>query len=448
MGGGAEERVIIVGAGLAGALLACSLAGRGYRITLFERRPDPRCHSFIGGRSINLALSTRGITALKEVGLADRVLAHAIPMPGRMIHGPRGTTVFQPYSANPNDAINSVSRGGLNIALIDEADSSDRVTIGFNQRCIGVDLDRLSATFQHEETGEESIHPADWIAGADGAFSAVREAMRDRMTNFDCSQSFLGHGYKELSIPPAESGDFAMEPNALHIWPRGGAMMIALPNADHTFTCTLFWPLEGAGSFASIRSKDEIVPFFEKHYPDAVPLMPTLVEDYETNPIGLLATVRCGPWFYEDKVLLIGDAAHAIVPFFGQGMNAAFEDCRILAVLLREGGTDRARVFERFFAERKANTDAIADLALANFIEMRDKTASPAFRFRKKIEQALHRLVPQWFVPLYNLVSFTNVPYAEARARARKQWRVVALIAALAAVCFVVVAGVFIVAIF
>lgn len=411
------EHFIIVGAGLGGSLLACLLARDGHRVDVYERRPDPRVEGFVGGRSINLALSTRGITALERVGLAERVLADAVRMPGRMMHSPTGELTFQPYSARPGDAINSVSRAGLNLTLLEHADSSENVTLRFGQRCLGVDLGATTATFHDERTGATTTVGADAILGADGAFSAVRDALRisDR---FDYSQSYLEHGYKELDIPPARDcgvdpglhDGFAMEPSALHIWPRGGAMMIALPNRDRTFTCTLFWPFEELGA---LDTDEKVRAHFGRHYPDAVPLMPTLVGDYRRNPTSSLVTIRCGPWG-RGRVLLIGDAAHAVVPFYGQGMNAAFEDARILAEMLRGGGAIED-VFTEFSRVRKPDADAIADMAIENFLVMRDRVADRAFLFRKRVEQALDRVDHARFTPLYNLVSFSNTPYAEAR---------------------------------
>jgi len=460
-GSNMKEHGLIVGAGLAGALMACYLARAGYRVTVCERRPDPRIAGFAGGRSINLALSTRGITALEGVGLAERVLKDAIPMYGRMIHDPQGHTHFQHYSRVPGEHINSVSRGGLNLTLLEAADEHESVTLRFRLRCVDVDIERPAAVFVDESTGVSETIEAGFIIGADGAFSAVRDAMLHKVFNFNYAQEFLEHGYKELEIPggtglrpivvsaalraagpPAQrAGETShgseshatgahgsqsratLEPGALHIWPRGGSMMIALPNPDGSFTCTLFWPYEGAHSFSAIKSRADIVPFFQRHYPDAVPLMPTLEDDYERNPVGALPTIRCAPWHAGGKVLLIGDAAHAIVPFFGQGMNAAFEDCRILAELLRDSREDRSSVFAAFSRARNVDADAIADMALENFIEMRDKTASRLFRGRKKIDNALHRWVPRAFMPLYNMVSFTNIPYAEARRRGQAQQR-------------------------
>jgi len=421
-------RVLICGAGLGGALMAIYLARAGHEVIVYERRPDPRNAGFAGGRSINLALSTRGIAALKEVELANHVLTDAIPMPGRMMHSAEGELAYQPYSKDPNEAINSVSRGGLNITLLDAAEAHDNVKLFFNQRCLEVDIDRTLAEFQDEQSGERVPVEADVIIGADGAFSAVRTAMQ-KTDRFNYSQSFLQHGYKELSIPPTESGDPAIKPNALHIWPRGGSMMIALPNKDGSFTCTLFWPYEGPHSFASIKSEDDIIPFFEKHYPDAVPIMPTLKEDFQTNPTSSLVTIRCWPWSRGNTVLL-GDASHAIVPFFGQGMNAAFEDCAALNRCLAECKGDWRAGIERYQRERKENADAIADMALDNFVEMRDKVGSKVFLAKKKGEKILHRLFPEMFKPLYNMVSFSTIPYAEARRRSRHQASIIRATAA------------------
>ena len=460
-----QRHVLIIGAGLVGSLAAVYFARRGWRVSVVERRPDPRARGYVGGRSINLALSARGLWGLAGVDLDRTVLERdAIPMPGRMIHpapnaGSPGT-IFQPYSKNSADAINSVSRGGLNLTLIHAAAASPGVTMVFDRRCLDVDLDRCRAVFVDDanpSAGPEVIE-ADLIFGGDGAFSAVRSAMQ-KTDRFEYSQSYLAHGYKELHIPgwhrspercsegsgarhcSGEQCHFALEPNALHIWPRGGSMMIALPNRDGSFTCTLFWPFEGEHSFAHLegdlaarRAADPnaapreaeratVQEFFRAHYPDAVPLMPTLVQDFFTNPTSSLVTVRCAPWFRmardgQRATVLAGDAAHAIVPFYGQGMNAGFEDVRVLAECL-----DRARDLPAALAEyhalRKPNADAIADMAIENFVEMRDKVGSPAFRYRKRVEQTLHDAFPDRVHPQYNLVSFSTVPYAEARQRGR-----------------------------
>ena len=426
-----SRHVLIIGGGLAGPLLACGLADRGHKVTLCERRPDPRRAGYIGGRSINLALSCRGITGLKSVGVDVRVMEHAIRMPGRMLHDEQGNLKFQPYSSNPDEAINSVSRGGMNMALLDAAEAHG-VDIRFDARCVGVDLDAVKASFA-SSSGDAFVLEADTIVGADGAFSAVRHAMQFR-DRFDYSQPYLEHGYKELHIPPAsECGadpskhdGFAMDPDALHIWPRGASMMIALPNTDRSFTCTLFWPFEGEHSFESLPDDaPDVREFFERHYPDAPPLMPSLEHDYASNPTSSLVTIRCNPWHVDGKVVLVGDASHAIVPFFGQGINAGFEDVRILLEIIDDLGGDFERAFPAFTEARKANADAIADMALANFVEMRDSVAHEDFLYRKRIEQTLHAAFPERAIPKYNMVSFSNVPYKDALDRGNRLERIV-----------------------
>lgn len=425
-----SRHAIIAGAGLAGSLLAVLLGRRGWTVDVYERRGDPRARGVIGGRSINLALSTRGITALERAGLADQVLAEAIPMRGRMMHDRAGELTFQAYSRGAMRAINSVSRSGLNLLLLRAAGELDNVRLHFEHRLDDVDLDSGEATFV-DAGGETVLAQADLLVGADGAFSAVRAKLQ-RTPGFDYSQSYLAHGYKELTIPPAEDGSFRLDEHALHIWPRGGSMMIALPNPDKSFTCTLFWPTEGDHSFGSLpeaSSDSELKAFFGREYGDAVPMMPTLLEDYRENPTSTLVTIRCSPWHWGNRIVLLGDAAHAIVPFYGQGMNAAFEDVRVLDELLEQYADDPAAVLPRFSERRKPAGDAIADLALNNFIEMRDRVASPLFLARKKLEKLLSGLLPGTFVPLYDLVSFSNVPYHEAWAKARRQDRWLAVAA-------------------
>jgi kynurenine 3-monooxygenase len=328
-----------------------------------------------------------------------------------------GGPVYQPYSHDANDAINSVSRGGLNIALLNAASAYKNIAFFFDHTCLDIDIDTPSATFA--TTGGTVTAKASLILGADGAFSPVRGRLQ-KTDRFEYSQTYLQHGYKELHIPATAGGEYAMEPHALHIWPRGGSMMIALPNRDKSFTCTLFWPFRGEHSFANLQTREQVMSFFSQQYSDAVPLMPTLADDYAKNPTSSLVTVRCWPWQYNGKVCVLGDSAHAIVPFYGQGMNAAFEDCLALATCLREHKTDRVAALEAFEAQRKPNADAIADMALANFIEMRDKVGQPAFLYRKKIEQTIHAAFPDKVTPQYNLVSFSTVPYATAQQRGRE----------------------------
>jgi kynurenine 3-monooxygenase len=428
----ARPEFTIVGAGLAGALLACHLGRAGRRVDVYERRPDPRGHDQERGRSINLALSVRGIHALRQVGLADLVLQHAIPMRGRMIHSPSGQLAFQPYGKDDSESINSVSRAGLNLTLIEAAARCPSVRLFFGQRCTDIDLASATLELHDSATSATSQVSAETVIAADGAYSAVRARMQ-RHERFDYRQDYLSHGYKELTIPAAEDGGFRMEKHALHIWPRGSFMMIALPNLDGSFTCTLFWPYDGPHGFDQVKTAEDLHRVFERHFPDALPLMPTLAEDYFANPVGPLLTVRCRPWHMDGRVLLLGDAGHAVVPFLGQGMNAAFEDCTVLDQCLAAHAQDRAAAFEAFERQRKENTDALAELCIDNFLEMRDRVSSRWFRLRKKLEILLHRLLPRWYLPLYTLITFTTTPYAEAQSRARRQDRVVrAVLAGLA----------------
>lgn len=431
-------KFIVVGAGLGGALMAIYLGRAGYEVAVYERRDDPRSGSQDHGRSINLAISTRGIESLREVGLADEVLKTAIPMQGRMMHSPRGELAFQPYGIKPGHVINSVSRAVLNVALLNAAEANPNVRIAFGQRCAGVDLETATVSLADIRTGAVSVACGDVLVGADGAFSSVRAQML-RLDRFDYQQAYLGHGYRELTIPPGAGGRFALPRHALHIWPRGGSMMIALPNADGSFTCTIFWPLEGPGSFAELKSDEDVCRFFAEVYPDATALMPTLASDYFRHPTGTLVTIRSSPWYYRDRVVLLGDACHAVVPFYGQGANAAFEDCAVLSEALGRHAPDREAAFADYESRRKQHTDALADLSLANFVEMRDHTASRAFLLTRWLEQELHRLFPSRFIPLYTLVTFTRTPYAEAVARARRQrWAVKAAAGAATALVLVV----------
>src|SRR6266513_3025989 len=428
-------KFVLIGSGLAGGLLAAYLGRRGYDVDLYERRADPREGNIGGGRSINLALSTRGIYALEQLGIADEVLRHAIPMRGRMIHDKSGALHFSPYDRDPNKFINSIGRAALNTTVIEAAQRYPSVRVHFNHRCTDVDLD--SATAKLVSSGAEGAVSAadsdrqiikaraDAIVGVDGAFSAVRQSMQKKISGFEYDESYLAHGYKELTIPPAPDGSWRMEKEALHIWPRKSFMMIALPNPDGSFTCTLFWEFEGPRSFATTKTNDEIRDFFREEFPDAVPLIPTLLDDFKTNPTGSLVTIRSAPWFYENKVALVGDAAHAVVPFYGQGMNAAFEDCVVLDECLAAFPDNRERAFAEYFQRRKENADALADLAVSNFIEMRDKTASKTFRAKKKLDHWLEAALPGIYLPLYTMVTFTRMPYAAAAKRARIQNRIV-----------------------
>jgi kynurenine 3-monooxygenase len=415
-------KFVLIGSGLAGGLLAAYLGRRGHDVDLYERRSDPREGNIVGGRSINLAISTRGIHALEQIGIADEALRHAIPMRGRMIHDKSGALHFAPYDVDPKKCINSIERASLNTAVIEAAQRYPNVRVHFNHKCTGVDLTEASCHFE-TATGKLTVR-SDSVIGVDGAFSAVRASMQLGIDNFQYDESYLAHGYKELTIPPAPDGSWRIEKNALHIWPRRSFMMIALPNPDGSFTCTLFWEFEGPRSFATTRTDDDVRCFFDEEFPDAVPLMPTLLEDFKNNPTGSLVTIRCAPWYYRDKVCLLGDAAHAVVPFYGQGMNAAFEDCIVLDECLEKFSNSRERAFAEYFGSRKKNADALADLAIGNFIEMRDKTASRTFRAKKKLDHLLEAALPGVYLPLYTMVTFTRVPYAKAARRARQQDRI------------------------
>jgi len=420
-----KQRFTLIGSGLAGGLLGAYLGRRGYDVDLYERRADPREGNIVGGRSINLAVSTRGIHALEQIGIADEALRHAIPMRGRMIHDKSGGLHFAQYDVDPNKHINSIGRAALNTTVIEAAQRYPNVRVHFNHRCTDVDLDEATAHLLNTETNTTSAVRTDAVIGVDGSFSAVRQSMQRKIEKFEYDESYLAHGYKELTIPPAADGSWRMEKNALHIWPRKSFMMIALPNPDGSFTCTLFWEFEGPRSFATTKTDDEVCDFFWEEFPDAVPLMPTLLNDFRQNPTGSLVTIRCAPWYYKDKVALVGDAAHAVVPFYGQGMNAAFEDCVVLDECLAEFPNNRERAFAEYFSRRKENADALADLALKNFIEMRDKTASKTFRTKKKLDHFLEAALPGIYLPLYTMVTFTRIPYAEAARRGRRQDRIV-----------------------
>ncbi|MBL7252861.1 FAD-dependent oxidoreductase [Paractinoplanes lichenicola] len=418
------KHVAIVGAGLCGSLLACYLGRRGYTVDLYERRPDPRVTGAERGRSINLALSERGIDALRRIGLDEQVLKDALPMRGRMVHPLGGETNFQPYSLDGDRAINSIGRGALNDALLDAAGATEGVTIHFDRALTSLDPSLGTLGF-----ADGSQAKADIVLGADGAGSATRGLlMAYAGESFSETVSFLDYGYKELTIP-ARDGDYALDPGALHIWPRGTSMMIALPNPDRSFTGTLFWPSSGSNSFASIGSPAAVERHFRDNYPDLLELIPNLVDDYRHNPVGLLGTVKCAPWQMLGRVALIGDAAHAIVPFYGQGANASFEDVVELDRCLDATGDNWAEALPLYEQGRRENSEAIAEMALANFVEMRDKVADPLFKLGKNVEHTLERLLPGKYVSRYELVSFSTTPYADVRRRVKQQHQVLGLAA-------------------
>ena len=406
--------VTLIGAGLTGSLLATLLAKQGFQVRVFERRQDLRKTSVAAGRSINLAISLRGIDALRRVQLDEKVLAAALPMGGRMIHSPTGGSHFQPYGPRNQDVINSISRTHLNHILMDGAEATGQVEILFEQKVEHYDFDRRELSLVDRSGRRQSIK-APLVIAADGAGSAVRQAMT-RLPHFTEAVDFLEHGYKEMTIPPAADGNFKIAKNALHIWPREKFMLIALPNPDGSFTCTLFLPGEGgSASFAALDRPEAIDHFFQTNFADVTQLSDSFIDEIINNPLGRLGTVRCEPWAHKGQCLLIGDAAHGIVPFYGQGMNCGFESCVKLIDELQRGGSWED-VFRRYQEQRKRNADAIADLALANFIEMRDLVAHPQFQLKKKIARRLEQDYPDRFASQYSMVTFSQMDYAYAQA--------------------------------
>ena len=414
----------MIGAGLTGPLLATYLAHRGYCVEIFERRSDMRKESISAGRSINLALSARGNNALKEVGLYDKIKPNTIPMKGRMIHGLNGNTNLQPYGQKENEVIFSVSRAQLNMELMNMAEETGNVTIQFNHQLLSADLEQNKLLFQLSDSLEKIEWPFKRVIGCDGSASILRKSIVEK-ANIKYLKKPLGHGYKELTIPAMESGKFQIEPNALHIWPRGNYMLIALPNNDYSFTCTLFFPMIGKTSFDTVRTEKEILDLFQSQFPDSIDLMPNLVEEFQKNPIGDLASVYCKPWHWEDKALLIGDAAHAVVPFFGQGMNASFQDCSTLAKLMDQNENDWKIIFNAFSSAQVENGHAIADMALENYMEMRDHVNDPKYKKRREMELKLERMFPDQFIPRYSMVSFHQIPYAKVYQLGKRQFNII-----------------------
>lgn len=415
-----KDDITLIGAGLSGALLSIYLAKNGFRVKIFEQRPDIRKEKINAGRSINLALSARGFHALGEVELEEKIMEKAIPMKGRLLHSVEGHLQFIPYGHKPSEVIYSVSRAALNKILLDSAEHDYGVRIHFNQKCTDVNFSSNELTIEQQRTSAKTNLSFVRVIGTDGSASAVRTAIMNAGSSH-YSKDDLEHGYKELTIPPAADGDFRLEKNALHIWPRKSFMLIALPNSDGSFTCTLFLPLRGATSFASLSNQEAVIRFFKAQFLDALHLMPTLVEDFFNHPTGHLATIKCDHWHYQDKACILGDAAHAIVPFFGQGINCGFEDCSILNECLTDFKEDWQNVFTDFEKRRKGNTDAIAELSLANYHEMRDHVAGPKFALKKQVEFALEDAYPDRFIPKYSMVSFHRVPYSTALSRGRLQ---------------------------
>ncbi|MDE1460858.1 FAD-dependent oxidoreductase [Spartinivicinus poritis] len=412
-----QETVVVIGGGPVGAMMATFLANQGFTVTLYEKRADLRKHNLSAGRSINLALANRGIDALAKLGLMNQVKQLMIPMAGRMVHHPNGNTQFQAYGQQPHEVIYSISRAELNRLLLNTAEATGKVSLHFNYQCQQVDWDSNQIVIRSMQTKADQCIRFDRLIGADGAGSVIRQALIDRCTGHDEYQP-LGHSYKELTIPAGPGGQFRLTAEALHIWPRGGYMMIALPNQDGSFTVTLFLPNEGPNSFATLNSSEKVQCFFAEQFPDALPLLPALCEDFFSNPTGHLGTVRCAPWHFQDKGVLIGDAAHAIVPFHGQGMNCGFEDCAALASCVNQFNNWSDCLIE-YNARRFLNGNAIADMAIENYVEMRDSVLDPHFLLKKAIGFRLEQEYPNHFIPRYSMVMFHRIPYVNAQRRGR-----------------------------
>nr|AIF17177.1 monooxygenase, FAD-binding domain-containing protein [uncultured marine group II/III euryarchaeote KM3_76_C12] len=419
----AKEKITLIGAGLAGPLMATYLAKRDFTVDIFERRPDMRKVSQSAGRSINLALSVRGIHALKEVGLYEKIAPMTIPMKGRRIHDLNGGTHLQPYGQKKEEVIYSVSRAQLNMDLMSLAEETGNVRIHFNHKLITANLDGNELKFQHKADKLKSYYFTR-VVGCDGSSSVLREAIVYK-TGAKYEKKPLGHGYKELVIPPSKTGQFLLDSKALHIWPRGQYMLIALPNMDKSFTCTLFFPLRGKTSFETVKSDNEIMDLFNNQFPDVIELIPSLINDFQKNTMGNLASVYCDPWHFADKAALLGDAAHAVVPFFGQGMNASFQDCSVLNTLIEKHKGDWESIFKAYSFTQIPNGHAIADMAIENYYEMRDHVNDPEFIKRRKLELELEKLFPDQFIPRYSMVSFHQFPYAEVYKKGEKQFKII-----------------------
>ena len=419
-----QQNILIIGAGLCGSLLSLRMAQRGYNVNVYEMRPDIRKTDISAGRSINLAFSDRGNKGMKLVGLEEKVKELCIPMNGRMLHDREGNTFLSNYSGRDHEYINSISREGLNAMLLDEAEKHENVKIHFNKKCLSVDFENTTAHFEEYHTKDKFIEDADCIIATDGAGSALRRSYYlERKFLFSFSQEYLTHGYKELTILPTENGDYKTYKSALHIWPRGEFMVIALPNLDGSFTVTLFLSYaEGKYNFNNLTSPEIVTEFFQKEFPDALELMPNLIHDFFENPTAPLGTVKCSPWYYKGNTLLMGDSAHAIVPFYGQGMNASFEDVVEFDAIIDKNEGDWETIFSEYGKTRKKNTDAIADLAIDNFHEMKDHVGQVIFQEKRKIEMALEKEFPEDYSSKYSLVTFNEyIGYREAMLRGRAQ---------------------------
>lgn len=415
--------IIVIGAGLVGSLLSMFLAKHGYQVAVFERGTDPRTHNLNVGRSINLTLCERGLKVLDRVGVGSAVRALTVPVYGRLVHDVEGKLTFQPYG-NHREAIYSIERNDLNKVLLDFAERQFGINFSFQQKCLEVDLTIPAVELTNQVSGETTRHQAQMIFGADGAYSAVRRQMQKK-TRLNFSQQYWSQGYKELQVPASVNQKWTSEKNVIHIWPRGNYMLLGFPNLDGSFTCSLHLPFEGPLSFESIKTEADLRALFNDSFPDAVSLMPGLVDDFFTHPANSMITIKCAPWSYQNKVALIGDSAHSIFPSYGQGANAGFEDCGALYDCMEKYGDDWCRVLSEFEKQRHPNTDAIADLCIEHFRELRDHVGTPTFLLKKEIERKLNEAYPEKYLDLYSMISFTQMPYTEALRVDREQRAIV-----------------------
>jgi kynurenine 3-monooxygenase len=416
-----DGRVAIVGGGLAGSLLALALAQRGYAVDLFERRPDPRTGGMEAGRSINLGLSKRGMLALQTVGLLEEVLRRSVVMRGRVIHAPDGTSRYQPYGKDSEEVLHSIDRNELNRLLLDHAGRHANVRLFFEHRLVRADRERCEIEIQSDQ--QSVVSRPKWVIGADGAFSTLRRELQ-RGERAEYHQEYLEWGYKELTLAARPDGSSAIELTALHVWPRSHCLFVSHPNRDGSHTLTLFLPFEGEDSFATIRTAQDVAGLFRKYFPDLMPLLPGLVEEWMKHSTGALVTTRTAPWAFGDWAVLVGDACHAVYPFYGQGMNSAFEDCCVLLEALGQHPQDVASAFRAYEQTRRPHTDVLCELSKANFVELRQTVRSWWFVPRKRLDIALNRLLPKGWVPLYTMIAHSTIPYAEALRRSRRQDRI------------------------
>ena len=421
-----KEKILIVGAGLCGSMLALRMAQRGYQVVVYESRSDLRKSDISAGRSINLALSNRGLKALRMAGIEEKARELCIPMKGRLMHDTASNTFESNYSGRQGECINSISRGDLNGLLLTEAEKYSNVKFHFNTKCLEIDIETKIACFQSFDSEKQFTVQADVIFGTDGAGSSLRKSYEKQFPEFSVTQDFLTHGYKELEIPADKNGNHVISKEYLHIWPRGDYMLIALPNMDGSFTVTLFLSYsEGLYNFDNLITEEKIIEFFKKDFPDTLSLIPDILKEFENNPTGKLGTIKCYPWSYKGNTLLLGDSSHAIVPFYGQGMNASFEDVYVFDAVLNQFEGDWSIVFSEFQKQRKIDTDAIADLAIDNYYEMRDHVANPLFKEKRIVEMNLEKYFPTEYFSKYSLVTFNEyIGYNEAMTKGRAQDKV------------------------